>query len=42
VVDPNVGPTEFCWREDATGAGLATADAALAALDGASKGRKAK
>ena len=40
VVDPNVGLTEFCWREDATGAGLATANAALAALDGTSKGRK--
>jgi subtilisin family serine protease len=32
VMDPNLGPTEFCWGADATGAGLATADAALAAL----------
>jgi subtilisin family serine protease len=32
VVDPNVGPTEFCWGADAAGAGLATADAALAAV----------
>ncbi len=32
VIDPNFGPTEFCWGADATGAGLATADAALAAL----------
>jgi len=32
VVDPNVGPTTFCWSNDATGAGLATADAALAAV----------
>jgi subtilisin family serine protease len=46
VVDPNVGPTKFCWGADATGAGLATADAALAALDGTtatgSKGRRTK
>jgi subtilisin family serine protease len=41
VIDPNVGPTEFCWREDATGAGLATANAALAALD-ARTSRKGK
>jgi subtilisin family serine protease len=32
VVDPNIGPTTFCWSNDATGAGLATADAALAAV----------
>ena len=32
VVDPNVGPTEFCWGPDATGAGLATANAALQAV----------
>lgn len=32
IVDPNVGPTQFCWGADATGAGLATADAALAAV----------
>lgn len=31
VIDPNLGLTEFCWGADATGAGLATADAALAA-----------
>jgi subtilisin family serine protease len=31
VIDPYAGPTEFCWEADATGAGLATADAALAA-----------
>jgi subtilisin family serine protease len=44
VVDPNVGstPTEFCWRDDASGAGLATADAALAALGGDTTGRKRK
>jgi subtilisin family serine protease len=32
VVDPNVGPVVVSWGADATGAGLATADAALAAL----------
>jgi subtilisin family serine protease len=32
VVDPNDGPTQFCWAADATGAGLATANAALAAV----------
>ena len=42
VIDPNVGPTEFCWREDATGAGLATADAALAAVTATSTTRRAK
>jgi subtilisin family serine protease len=31
IVDPNVGPTRVCWGADATGAGLATANAALAA-----------
>jgi subtilisin family serine protease len=31
IVDPNVGPTTISWKADATGAGLATADAALAA-----------
>lgn len=31
VIDPFVGLTEFCWGEDATGHGLATADAALSA-----------
>lgn len=31
VIDPNVGLVEYCWGVDATGAGLATADAALAA-----------
>jgi subtilisin family serine protease len=30
VIDPNTGSTEFCWGADATGAGLATANAALA------------
>lgn len=29
VNDPSLGPTEFCWDTDATGAGLATADGAL-------------
>jgi subtilisin family serine protease len=33
VVDPNVGPIVFSWGADATGAGLVTADAALAQLD---------
>lgn len=37
VVDPNVGATTFCWGPDAAGAGLATADAALAALGGAKR-----
>lgn len=40
VVDPNIGRTSFCWGADAAGAGLATADAALAALGGTEKGRK--
>ena len=40
VFDPNVGPTTFCWGPDAAGAGLATADAALAALGGSGKRRK--
>jgi subtilisin family serine protease len=40
VVDPNVGPTTFCWGPDATGAGLTTADAALAAVGGSAKRRK--
>lgn len=31
VVDPNTGLTQFCWGADATGSGLATADAALKA-----------
>ncbi len=31
VIDPSVGSVEFCWDEDATGSGLATADAALTA-----------
>jgi subtilisin family serine protease len=30
VIDPSAGPVEYCWDADATGAGLATADAALA------------
>lgn len=32
IVDPNAGLVTVCWGEDATGAGLATADAALAAV----------
>jgi subtilisin family serine protease len=40
VVDPNVGPTTFCWGPDAAGAGLTTADAALAAVGGSAKRRK--
>ena len=40
VVDPTVGPTTFCWESDATGAGLATADAALAEIGGTAKRRK--
>jgi subtilisin family serine protease len=31
IIDPNIGPTQVCWGADATGSGLATADAALAA-----------
>ena len=42
VIDPNVGPTEFCWGADATGAGLATADRALAAVGGATVSAKRK
>ena len=42
VVDPTVGPTEFCWESDATGAGLATADAALAGVAGTSTSRAKK
>ena len=34
IVDPDQGPTEICWGADATGAGLVTADAALAAAGG--------
>jgi subtilisin family serine protease len=34
VVDPDLGPTTFCWESDASGAGLATADAALAGVGG--------
>lgn len=30
IIDPNIGPTTVSWGSDATGAGLATADAALA------------
>lgn len=33
VVDPDVGLTQVCWGADATGAGLATANAALNAMD---------
>ena len=42
VVDPNVGPTTFCWSNDATGAGLATANAALAAVPGGTTAGKKK
>jgi subtilisin family serine protease len=42
VVDPNVGPTTFCWSNDATGAGLATANAALAAVPGGTTASKKK
>jgi subtilisin family serine protease len=31
VFDPNIGPTQFCWGADATGAGLLNVLAALAA-----------
>jgi hypothetical protein len=31
ILDPDIGPTQVCWGADATGAGLATADTALAA-----------
>lgn len=40
VVDPLVGPTSVCWGADATGAGLVTADLALAAAGGPSRGRR--
>jgi subtilisin family serine protease len=40
VVDPNIGPTTFCWAIDAAGAGLATADAALAGVAGGSAKKK--
>ena len=40
VVDPNIGPTTFCWAIDAAGAGLATADAALAGVPAASAKKK--
>jgi subtilisin family serine protease len=39
VVDPNLGLTTFCWGADATGGGLVTADAALAAAGGTTKAR---
>lgn len=32
VIDPSAGPSTFCWAADATGAGLVTANAALAAV----------
>jgi subtilisin family serine protease len=32
IIDPNTGPTQVCWGSDATGRGLATADAALKKL----------
>ena len=34
IVDPDRGPIQICWGADATGAGLTTADAALAAVGG--------
>lgn len=35
VIDPIVGgPVNYCWNADASGAGMATADAALAAVAG--------
>jgi subtilisin family serine protease len=40
VIDPDVGATTFCWGPDASGSGLVTADAALAALGGNTKRRK--
>jgi subtilisin family serine protease len=40
VIDPDVGATTFCWGPDASGSGLVTADAALAALGGNTKSRK--
>ena len=40
VVDPNIGPTKFCWAIDAAGAGLATADAALAGVAGGTGKKK--
>jgi hypothetical protein len=33
---------EYCWGADATGEGLATADAALAAVDGTLAGKSKK
>jgi subtilisin family serine protease len=42
VVDPNIGLTKFCWSNDAAGAGLATANAALAAVPGGTTGVKKK
>jgi subtilisin family serine protease len=42
VVDPNIGPTTFCWAIDAAGAGLATANAALAAVPAGSAGSAKK
>jgi len=32
IIDPNVGPTTISWGDDASGAGLVDADAALAAV----------
>ncbi len=42
IVDPNVGKTRVCWDADATGAGLATADAALAAVGGGGSAKRRK
>jgi len=42
VVDPNVGLTKFCWSNDAAGAGLATANAALAAVPGGTTASRKK
>jgi subtilisin family serine protease len=37
VVDPNIVLTQFCWSVDAAGAGLATANAALAGVPATTK-----
>jgi subtilisin family serine protease len=31
ITDPSLGPTNICWGDDASGAGMVTADASLAA-----------
>jgi subtilisin family serine protease len=42
IVDPNIGQTRVCWDADATGAGLATADAALATVGGGGSAKRRK